>query len=68
MVLIPGLRNKPRHPFVAVLGPTAVAARLPDAVLGVLTVVLLYVWLRGQAGRTVALAAAAMSRRLQKQG
>jgi 4-amino-4-deoxy-L-arabinose transferase-like glycosyltransferase len=47
-------------PFVAVLGPTAVAMRLPDAVLGVLTVGVLYWWLKRQAGPTVALLAAAV--------
>jgi 4-amino-4-deoxy-L-arabinose transferase-like glycosyltransferase len=47
-------------PFIAVLGPTAVAMRLPDAVLGVLTVGVLYWWLKRQAGSTVALLAAAV--------
>jgi len=47
-------------PFVAVLGPTPLAMRLPDALFGVLTVVVLHAWLRRQFGETVALVAAAM--------
>ncbi|MBN2562940.1 MAG: glycosyltransferase family 39 protein [Phycisphaerae bacterium] len=47
-------------PFVAVLGPTPLAMRLPDAIFGVLTVVLLYSWLRRQVDATVALLAAAI--------
>lgn len=45
-------------PFVAWLGPTATAMRLPDALLGVATVLLLYLWLRRQVNETVALLAA----------
>ncbi len=47
-------------PFVAMLGPTPTAMRLPDAMLGVATVWLLFVWLRRHAGAAVALAAAAI--------
>ena len=45
-------------PFVAWLGPTATAMRLPDALLGVATVLLLYLWLRRQVNEQVALLAA----------
>lgn len=45
-------------PFVAWLGPTATAMRLPDALLGVVTVLLLYLWLRRQVNEQVALLAA----------
>jgi 4-amino-4-deoxy-L-arabinose transferase-like glycosyltransferase len=47
-------------PFVALLGPTTLAMRLPDALLGVLTVAVLFFWLRRQGGTTVALIAAAV--------
>ncbi|HVP11333.1 MAG TPA: glycosyltransferase family 39 protein, partial [Phycisphaerae bacterium] len=47
-------------PFIAVLGPTALALRLPDALLGVLTVWILYLWLKRQAGVRTALIAAAV--------
>jgi 4-amino-4-deoxy-L-arabinose transferase-like glycosyltransferase len=47
-------------PFVAALGPTTLAMRLPDALLGVLTVGLLYLWLKRQVGVTIALIAAAV--------
>lgn len=47
-------------PFIAVFGPTPLAMRLPDALLGVATVFLLYVWLKDQADATVALIAAAV--------
>ena len=45
-------------PFVAWLGPTATAMRLPDALLGVVTVLLLYLWLRREIGEWPALLAA----------
>lgn len=45
-------------PFVAILGPTTVAMRLPDAIAGILTVVLLYLWLKRQANVHIALLAA----------
>ena len=44
--------------FVAWLGPTPTAMRLPDALLGVATVLLLYLWLRRQFNEQVALLAA----------
>ncbi len=47
-------------PFVALLGPTALAMRLPGAILGVLTVFLLYAWLRRQVNETISLLAAAV--------
>ncbi|MFQ5411950.1 MAG: ArnT family glycosyltransferase [Phycisphaerae bacterium] len=47
-------------PFVAWLGPTPTAMRLPDALLAVATVALLYIWLRRWIGETVALIAAAV--------
>jgi len=47
-------------PFVAVLGPTATAMRLPDALFGVLTVLMLYIWLEQQAGPRTALLASAV--------
>jgi len=47
-------------PFVALLGPTATAMRLPDAVLGVVTVWLLYLCLVRDIGRWPALMAAGM--------
>jgi 4-amino-4-deoxy-L-arabinose transferase-like glycosyltransferase len=47
-------------PFVAVLGPTALAMRLPDALLGVATVGLLFLWLKRQTNASSALYAAAM--------
>lgn len=45
-------------PFVAAAGPTVTAMRLPDALCGVLTVLLLYLWLRSHAHPTTALFAA----------
>ncbi len=47
-------------PFVAALGPTVAAMRLPDALFGLATVLLLYIWLRRQLGATFALVAAAV--------
>ncbi len=47
-------------PFIACLGPTPTALRLPDALLAVATVVLLYLWLRRWIGETPALIAAAV--------
>ncbi len=47
-------------PFVSALGPTVLAMRLPDALLGVLTVGLLYLWLKRQTNPTIALLAAAI--------
>lgn len=47
-------------PFVAALGPTVSAMRLPDALLGVLTVALLYLWLKRQIGTRTGLLAAAV--------
>jgi len=47
-------------PFVAVLGPTDLAFRLPDALFGVLTVLLLGLWLRRRFGSQTALLAAAI--------
>ncbi len=46
-------------PFVAVLGPTATAMRLPDAILGVLTVLILYLWIGRQIDPATGLVAAA---------
>lgn len=49
-------------PFVALLGPSATAMRLPDAICGVGTVLLLFFWLRRRAGiPTGMLAAAALA-------
>jgi 4-amino-4-deoxy-L-arabinose transferase-like glycosyltransferase len=45
-------------PFIAMLGPTTLAMRLPDALLSVATVALLYVWLVKQANSVIALLAA----------
>ncbi|OQZ01514.1 MAG: hypothetical protein B6D36_14150, partial [Planctomycetes bacterium UTPLA1] len=45
-------------PFVALFGPGALAVRLPDAIFGVLSVVLLYGWLRRQYDERFALVAA----------
>ncbi|HWL94969.1 MAG TPA: glycosyltransferase family 39 protein [Phycisphaerae bacterium] len=45
-------------PFVAVLGPTETAARLPDALLGVATVALLYFLVRRLSGEAAAVIAA----------
>lgn len=47
-------------PFVALLGPTAVAMRLPDALLGTATVAIVYFWLRRGRGWTFAACAAAV--------
>jgi len=47
-------------PFVAALGRTPLAMRLPNALLGVATVLLLYGWLRRQCGTRTALLAAAI--------
>jgi 4-amino-4-deoxy-L-arabinose transferase-like glycosyltransferase len=47
-------------PFVAILGPTTAAMRLPDALLGVLTVLMLFVWLERQTDARVALLASAV--------
>ncbi len=47
-------------PFVAMLGPTATAMRLPDALLGVATVLVLFIWLERQAGPRTALLAGAV--------
>jgi len=47
-------------PFVALLGPTPTAMRFPDALLGVATVWLLFVWLRRHGGVAVALFASAI--------
>lgn len=45
-------------PFQAVLGHTVLAVRLPAVLLGVLTIVLLYAFVRAFAGRALALVAA----------
>lgn len=45
-------------PFVALLGPSVTAVRLPDALLGVATIALLYAWWRRQADGTTAILAA----------
>lgn len=45
-------------PFVAVLGPTTLAMRLPDALFGVVTVAMVFFWLRREAGEVAALVAA----------
>lgn len=47
-------------PFVAALGPTDLAFRLPDALFGTLTVLLLGLWLRRRFGSQTALLAAAI--------
>lgn len=47
-------------PFVAALGPSVVAMRLPAALLGVATVGLMYGWLRRRGGVRIALAASAI--------
>lgn len=47
-------------PFVALLGPTTIAMRLPDALLGSATVVLVYFWLRRGRGWVFAASAAAV--------
>ncbi len=47
-------------PFVAALGPSVAAMRLPDALLGVATVLLVFLWLRRHVGPRFALAAAAV--------
>src|SRR5205807_2576925 len=44
-------------PFVAVLGPTPTAMRLPAALLGVLTIPGLFIWLRRTIGPQAALLA-----------
>jgi len=49
-------------PFVAILGPTTVAMRLPDALLGTATVAIVYFWLRrGRGWRAAACAAAVLA-------
>ena len=45
-------------PFVAVLGPTPLAMRLPAAVLGLATVAWVFLWLRREIGDLAALTAA----------
>ena len=45
-------------PSIALLGPTPTAIRLPNAVLGVLTVALLWLWMRRAFDRRVAFVAA----------
>lgn len=45
-------------PFVALFGPGALSVRLPDALFGVLTVILLHGWLKRQYDERFALAAA----------
>ncbi|HUN81009.1 MAG TPA: glycosyltransferase family 39 protein, partial [Phycisphaerae bacterium] len=45
-------------PFVAISGPTPSAIRLPDALLGTVTVFILYLWLSRRLGSLSALAAA----------
>ena len=47
-------------PFVAMLGPTSVAMRLPDALLGTATVAVVYFWLRRARGWVFAFSAAAV--------
>lgn len=47
-------------PFVAMLGPTTGAMRLPDALLGTATVAIVYFWLRRGRGWTFAACAAAV--------
>lgn len=45
-------------PFVALFGPGALSVRLPDALFGILTVILLHGWLKRQYDERIALAAA----------
>ncbi len=45
-------------PFVAVLGPTPLAMRLPAALLGLATVAAVFLWLRREVGAAAALTAA----------
>lgn len=45
-------------PFVALLGPTVIAVRLPDALLSVITVALVWLWLRRAHSERVASLAA----------
>lgn len=45
-------------PFVALFGPGAMSVRLPDAIFGVLTVILLHGWLKRQFDERFALAGA----------
>lgn len=47
-------------PFVAILGPTSIAMRLPDALLGVASVALVYFWLYRGGGWVFAACAAAV--------
>src|SRR5207244_4040061 len=47
-------------PFIAAMGRSAIAIRLPDALLGVATVGLLYLWIRRQLGAPIGLLAAAI--------
>jgi 4-amino-4-deoxy-L-arabinose transferase-like glycosyltransferase len=47
-------------PFVAILGPTTTAMRLPDALLSVATVLLVYLWLTKGMGSAAAMLGAGM--------